>query len=121
LVVLQSQKPIEEQKAYDYQTLGAIYLQLGDTERALRYLERGLKIDPEHLQTRINRVKALFFLERYNEAMESAKELELVPDREIADMSMALQMAFRDKVEAQLQGQTSLPPRPSFSQDEEFL
>lgn len=94
LCVIQSQNPVESQDPYDYQTLGAIYLQLGDYARALRYLERALKLDPKDLNTKMNRCKTLFVMNRLHEARQAAKELETCENPEFCDLAQALQMAY---------------------------
>src|SRR3990167_4022243 len=47
---------------YDLQTMGALHLQLGNTLKALDFLDRALKMDPNHLMTKLNRAKALLML-----------------------------------------------------------
>src|SRR3990167_6610421 len=61
---------------YDLQTMGALYLQLGNAEKSLHYFERALAIDPTHALTQLNRVKALFMLGQEKEAFMLARELE---------------------------------------------
>lgn len=98
LVILQAQKPLSEQNPYDYQTLGGLYLQLNDSERALRYLDRALNIDSTHLLTKLNRVKCLFVTSSIEEAMSAAQELRQCSDIAICDAAEALQLAHRDLV-----------------------
>ena len=47
---------------YDLQTLGALFLQTGDNLSALDFLERAIKINPDHSPTLLNRAKAMFLL-----------------------------------------------------------
>lgn len=76
--------------SYDLQTLGALHLQLNNNLQALNYFERALKIDPNHIATRLNRVKALFALGYKRQATREAQELSLNPDQAIADQASVL-------------------------------
>jgi tetratricopeptide (TPR) repeat protein len=82
------------ESAYDFQTLGALYLQKGNNLLALNYLERALKFDPKHLPTLLNRTKALFFLGYKRQATLQARTLEQCGIPAIADQAAALLMAF---------------------------
>ena len=48
--------------AYDAQTLGAIYVQLGNPAKALRFLDIALKLEPGHGPSLLNLSKAFFML-----------------------------------------------------------
>lgn len=93
LAILQSQRALHEQDPYDFQVLGGLYLQLQDYDRALRYFDRALRLDPDHPQTLINRAKSLFILKRFDEAMKAADQLRSCSVDSIRDMAEALQMA----------------------------
>jgi tetratricopeptide (TPR) repeat protein len=80
--------------AYDIQTLGALYLQKGNNLAALNYIERALKLDPNHLPTLLNRTKALFSLGYRRQGLLQAKELARHPDKTIADQASALLLVF---------------------------
>ncbi len=75
---------------YDLQTMGAIYLQVGNNINALNYFEKALKIDPEHLPTKLNRVKAMYLLGYKDVATQEAKKLLSYPNMQIANMAQAL-------------------------------
>lgn len=81
---------LSKNNAYDLQTLGALHLQKGDNMSALNYLERALKIDPQHSGTKLNRVKALFALGYKRQAIESAHALLTDPSQTIANHAQAL-------------------------------
>lgn len=102
LAVFQSQRTLNLQDPYEYQALGGLYLQLGDHERALRYLERALRLDADHLPTQLNRAKALFILNRLEEAMRAADRLQECSNSSISDAADALRMAHRDSYAAQV-------------------
>ena len=81
-------------EAYDLQTLGALHLQLNNNLMALNYIERALKIDPNHLPTKLNRAKALYALGYKRQAEREARSLSESPDQMIADQAAALLMAY---------------------------
>jgi len=80
---------------YDMQTIGALYLQVGDGLKSLDYLDRALKMDPTHLPSQLNRAKALFMLGYKRQGLVQAMELEKCPDKEIASQASALILAYR--------------------------
>jgi len=79
---------------YDLQTLGALHLQQNNNLMALNYIERALKLDPNHLPTRLNRAKALYALGYKKQAEKEAQSLTECPDKEIADQASALLLAY---------------------------
>lgn len=80
---------------YDLQTLGALHLQLGNSLKALDFLDQVLKLDPHHTATKLNRAKALFTLGYKKQAIAAAEELEKSPEKEIAEAATALLMGYR--------------------------
>lgn len=80
---------------YDLQTIGALHLQLGNGLKALDYLDRALKIEPNHLTTQLNRAKALFMLGYKRQGLAQALELEKSAEKEIASQASALVLAYR--------------------------
>lgn len=85
---------LNPQNAYDVQTLGALYLQTNRNLLALTYIERALKLDPNHLPTQLNRAKALFALGYRKQALAQAKNLQLHPESAISDQASALLLAY---------------------------
>lgn len=81
--------------AYDLQTVGALHLQLGDGLKALDFLDRSLKLDPNHIPTQLNRAKALFTLGYKRQGLLQALELQKNPDKEIASAAAALVLAYQ--------------------------
>lgn len=79
---------------YDVQTLGALYLQKGNNLAALNFLERALKLDPNHLPTLLNRTKALFGLGYRRQGIMQAQELAKNPDHRVASQAQALLLSF---------------------------
>jgi len=80
--------------AYDLQTLGALHLQLNNNLMALNYIERSLKIEPDHLPTKLNRAKALFGLGYKRQAQREAEMLSTADNKAIADQAEALLLAY---------------------------
>jgi tetratricopeptide (TPR) repeat protein len=80
--------------AYDLQTLGGLYLQKGNNLMALNYIERAIKIQPNHYPTLLNRTKALFALGYKKQALVQAKNLVLHSEEQIASQASALILAF---------------------------
>lgn len=81
--------------AYDLQTMGAIYLQLGNGLKALEFLDRALKMDPSHLPSQLNRAKALFSLGYRKQGLMQTIDLEKSLDSQIASQAAALTLAYR--------------------------
>lgn len=85
---------LSEETTYDLQTLGALYLQMGNNLSALNYLERALKLDTKHEPTLLNRAKALFLLGYKRQALAQASQLERSSNSSIADQASALTLAY---------------------------
>ncbi len=79
---------------YDTQTLGAIYLQMGNGKKAVEVLDQALALDPLHEPTLINKVKALLAIGQKAEALALAKTLEKSEDSTIANDASALLTAY---------------------------
>ncbi|ANH79155.1 type III secretion chaperone [Candidatus Chlamydia sanziniae] len=83
---------------YDYQILGGLYLQIGDNDKALVTLDQALRMQGDHLPTLLNKTKALFCLNRIEEASAIATYLMSCPDAMIANDAEALLMSYNKKV-----------------------
>ena len=66
---------LEPKSAYDFQTLGALYLQTNQLQYSLNYLERALRLEPTHELTMLNKLKALYLLGYQKQANKLADEL----------------------------------------------
>lgn len=86
---------LDPTSTYDLQTLGALYLQMNQGEKALEMLDQALALDPNHEPTQLNRVKALIMVDDAVQAMEEAKLLEKSDDATIANDASALLFAYR--------------------------
>lgn len=80
--------------AYDLQTLGALYLQQGNNLMALNFIEKALKVEPEHNATLLNRTKALFALGYKKQGLSQAQALQKSPDLNVANQASALILAY---------------------------
>ncbi|NGX43005.1 MAG: hypothetical protein K940chlam7_01296, partial [Chlamydiae bacterium] len=86
----------DPENAYDAQTLGALHLQLGEAEKALKSLDQALKLETDHAPALLNLTKALFMLNRIEEAKKLAEILSKESDPFISNMASALLLAYED-------------------------
>jgi Tfp pilus assembly protein PilF len=63
--------------------------------QALDYIDRALKLDPQNLDARLNRAKALFMLGYRRQGLLQAMELEKCDDEKIASAASALILAYK--------------------------
>lgn len=84
---------IDPAKPYNWQTLGALHLELGRGEDAIHYLETALEMTPNHNTTLMNYCKALFMVGRKNAGLELARQLKTSPNPAIASFARALILA----------------------------
>lgn len=84
----------DPESAYDLQTLGALYLQINQSEKAIKTLDKALKIEADHAPTLINLTKALFMVGRRHEALKLAQMLSKESDPFVANMAKALLLAY---------------------------
>jgi len=85
---------ISEKNPYDLQTLGAIYLQLGNGVKALNFLEKALKLEPNNYITLLNRAKALFILGYIKQGAKECKLLIPCPNKTVTQEAEALLLSF---------------------------
>lgn len=84
---------LDPESAYDVQTLGALYLQLNNPVKALKWLDKALKIEADHGPTLLNLCKALFMLGKKQEGLKLAHILKNEPNITIANAARALILA----------------------------
>lgn len=85
---------LEPDSAYNAQTLGALHLQVGNAEQAIRYLDRALKLEGDHSPTLLNMVKAQFLLGKNDEALQLARILARDSNSAVSNVAKALLLAY---------------------------
>lgn len=85
---------LEPESAYDAQTLGALYVQLGNPNKALKCFDRALKLEADHAPTLLNLTKALFMLGKKEEGLRLATILRNENDPSISNVAKALILAY---------------------------
>lgn len=80
--------------SYDLQTLGALYLEVGQNKMALEILEKAISLDPQHEPTLLNKTKALFMNKKNEEGLSLAKILANSKDPLVANDAQALILAY---------------------------
>jgi tetratricopeptide (TPR) repeat protein len=85
---------LNQDNAYDAQTLGALYLQLNNPAKALKYFDKALKIEADHGPTLLNVAKALFMIGKKDEGLRLVEILKNEPDFVIANTAKALILAY---------------------------
>ncbi len=81
---------LDPTSAYDRQTLGALYLQMDEIDKAEKVLVEALELDPHHEPTLLNYVKTLLTNGKEKRAIELAQNLRHSADQTIAGDAMAL-------------------------------
>lgn len=85
---------LDPESSYDAQTLGAIYLQINNPSKALKYFDKALKMEADHAPTLLNLTKALFMLGKKEEGLKLANILKNEPNLSISNMAKALILAY---------------------------
>lgn len=88
LVILDTESP------YDAQTLGALYVQTNQPEKAIRFLDRALQLEADHSPTLLNLTKAFFMSGRLDDGIRLAKVLQNDSNPFIAGTASALLMTY---------------------------
>ena len=85
---------IDPEGAYDCQMLGAIYVQIGQPEKAIKYLNKALQADVDHSPTLLNLTKAFFMSGRIADGLRLARLLQKDKDPFISGNASALLMCY---------------------------
>ncbi len=94
LPLFQALTVLDPDSAYDFQTLGALYVELNEPRKALKHLDKALQIEPNHAPTLLNVTKALFMLGKVQDALRVAEILQQDPNPSIANIARALLLAY---------------------------
>lgn len=84
---------LDPESSYDVQTLGALYLQIGNAAKALKCFDRALKLEADHSPTLLNLCKALFMLGKKEEGLKLAHILKNEANPAISNVAKALILA----------------------------
>ena len=84
---------LDPENAYDSQTLGALFPQIGQPQKAIKWLDNALKIEADHGPTLLNLCKALFMVGKKEEGLKLAHILKNEPSLSISNMAKALILA----------------------------
>jgi len=85
---------LDPESAYDAQTLGALYVELNQPSKALRFLDKALKLDADHTPTLLNLTKAFFMLGKKDEALRLCGILREDPNPKVSSTAEALLLAY---------------------------
>lgn len=85
---------LDPESAYDAQTLGALYVQLGNPAKAIKAFDRALKLEADHAPTLLNLAKALFMLGKKDEGLKLCNILKNEQNPQISNIAKALVMAY---------------------------
>lgn len=85
---------LEPDSAYDAQTLGALWIQLGNPAKAIKCFDKALKLDADHSPTLLNLAKAFFMLGKKEEGLKLANMLKSESDTSISNVAKALLLAY---------------------------
>jgi len=92
--IFQALEILDEQNPYNLQMLGALHLEIGKNKEALNYLNRSLKIIPNHFPTLLNKAKALLNIGEKKGGIVLAKRLATLKDEKIKNQAEALILAY---------------------------
>lgn len=85
---------LNPENAYDHQTLGALYIELGMPNKALKPLDKALQIEGDHAPTLLNLMKAFFMLGKVEEGLRLANILKNERIPAVSNMAKALLLAY---------------------------
>ncbi len=89
---------LDPNSSYDLQTLGAIYLQINQHNKALEYFDRALRLKgTDQGAVLLNLAKTFFSLEKKAEGMKILQQLKKHSNKEIANQAKALLLAYLPK------------------------
>jgi tetratricopeptide (TPR) repeat protein len=85
---------LDKNNSYDTQTLGALYVQLNEPTKAIKYLDRALQMETDHSPTLLNLAKAFFMAGRISDGKKLVTVLKNDPNPFISSTAAALLMAY---------------------------
>lgn len=85
---------LDPNSVYDFQMLGALYVQTNQAEKAIKYLDKALQTEADHGPTLLNLSKAFFMAGRISDGIRLAKLLQNDKDPYIAGNASALLLCY---------------------------
>jgi predicted Zn-dependent protease len=85
---------LDPNSVYDFQMLGALYVQTNQPEKAIKYLDKALQTEADHGPTLLNLSKAFFMAGRISDGIRLAKLLQNDKDPYIAGNASALLLCY---------------------------
>lgn len=85
---------LDPESSYDAQTLGALFLQINEPTKALKYFDKALMLEADHAPTLLNLTKALFMMGKKEEGLKLAAILKNELDPAISNVAKALILAY---------------------------
>jgi tetratricopeptide (TPR) repeat protein len=85
---------VEPDSAYDWRTLGAVYILLNNFPKAIEVLTKALQMEPGHAGAQLNLAKAYLYNGEREKGLEDVKKLTGNPDVPIANDAEALLLAY---------------------------
>lgn len=86
---------LDRDSVYDLQTLGALYIQVNQPQKAMRYLNKALLHNEEHGPTLLNLMKAHFMMNRIEEGLRLAELLKNDENPIIAGVAEAFILSYK--------------------------
>jgi tetratricopeptide (TPR) repeat protein len=86
---------IDPTSSYDTQILGALYLQLNEPKKALKFFDKALKLEKgEHGPTLLNLAKTFFSMGKKEEGLKLVKTLKDDKNATVSSVAKALILAY---------------------------
>lgn len=94
LPIFEALTAFNDDDAYDFQTLGGLYLQLSQPAKALKCFEKALQLEGDHAPTLLNLSKTFLILGRKEEGLRLAQLLSNDAHVVISNTAKALLLAY---------------------------
>lgn len=85
---------LDRDNVYDLQTLGALYVQVNQPQKAVRYLNKALLHDEDHGPTLLNLMKAYFMMNKRSDGLRLAEVLKNDDNPVIAGVAEAFILSY---------------------------
>lgn len=85
---------LDRDNVYDLQTLGALYVQINQPQKAIRYLNKALLHNEDHGATLLNLMKAYFMMKKTDDGLRLAEVLKNDDNPVIAGVAEAFILSY---------------------------